>query len=133
MREKAYYIGKPIRSLQTMLRVLSKTRNNQPAIIPDGIYGDETVRAVSAFQLGEDLPVNGLADSETWNRLRESYTNESPLVLPAAPLEIVWQPLDKIMPGESSLHLFLIQAMLIAIGEVFSGVPPLQATGVHDE
>lgn len=116
-----------------MLRVLSKTRDNQPSVIPDGIYGNDTMRAVSAFQRQEGLPITGVADSGTWRVIVDAFTAESPLVLPAAPLEIIWQPRDKIYPGERSLHLFLIQAMLVAIGEVYADVPRLQVTGIHDE
>ena len=44
------YINRPVRSLQTMLQVLS---NVFPALLnvnPDGIYGEATQKAVRAFQ-----------------------------------------------------------------------------------
>ena len=50
MREPESFIGQPIRSLQTMLRVIAENDPSHERIIPDGIYGPETVSAVSTFQ-----------------------------------------------------------------------------------
>ncbi len=43
------FVGQPVRSLQTMLRIIAQQDAMQPGIIPDGIYGQQTVAAVSAF------------------------------------------------------------------------------------
>ena len=133
MREPEFYIGKPVRSLQTMLRVLAKARKAPLSVVPDGIYGGDTARAVSSFQKQEGLPVTGEADSVTWRQLRDAFDSESPLVLPAEPLEIIWNPHDLIRPGERSLHLYLIQAMLKALGQIYMGAPLPEVSGVHDE
>ena len=53
------YLGAPILSLQSMLAVLSKAGGELPSVIPDGVYGPETTRAVSAFQRQNGLPENG--------------------------------------------------------------------------
>ena len=50
MRPGESFIGQPIRSLQTMLRIIGENTGQPESLIPDGIYGPETVRAVSAFQ-----------------------------------------------------------------------------------
>ena len=49
MRPVESFVGQPIRSLQTMLRVIAQNDAAHPDVIPDGIYGPETVAAVSAF------------------------------------------------------------------------------------
>ena len=50
MRPKESFVGQPIRSLQTMLRVLAEDDRTLPTVVPDGIYGPETITAISAFQ-----------------------------------------------------------------------------------
>ena len=66
MRPPDSFISQPIRSLQTMLRVLAENDDRYVPIIPDGIYGPETVRAVSTFQRYHGLPITGVTDQATW-------------------------------------------------------------------
>lgn len=66
MRAAQSFIGQPIRALQTMLRILSENDPSHPSVIPDGIYGPQTVSAVSAFQRIHGLPVTGVTDRITW-------------------------------------------------------------------
>ena len=92
----------------------------------------ETTRAVSAFQRQNGLPENGETDNRTWNLIVDTFTRLSPLVLPAASLSIVWQPLQTISYGEENLQLPLIQGMLVAIRGIFPDMPELRVTGIHD-
>ena len=126
------YLGAPILSLQSLLAVLSKAGGELPSVIPDGVYGPETTRAVSAFQRQNGLPENGETDNRTWNHIVDAFTRLSPLVLPAASLSIVWQPLQTISYGEENLQLPLIQGMLVAIRGIFPDMPELRVTGIHD-
>ena len=48
MRPPESFVGQPIRSLQTMLRVIAENDPSHPTLVPDGIYGPETVDAVAA-------------------------------------------------------------------------------------
>ena len=50
MRPPESFVVQPVRSLQTMLRVISGRYTELPTIIPDGIYGPQTMTAVTAFQ-----------------------------------------------------------------------------------
>lgn len=127
------YLRSPILSLQSMLAVLSKSGLGLPSLIPDGLYGPETARAVSAFQRLHGLPENGQTDNITWNHIVDAFTRLSPLVLPAAPLEAVWQPMQTISAGEKNLQLHVIQGMLSALRHVFPEMPELRVTGIHDE
>ena len=45
-------IGKPIRSLQIMLRFVAAGNDRVDTVVPDGIYGEDTRRAVISFQPG---------------------------------------------------------------------------------
>lgn len=112
MNDADFYIGKPIRSLQTMLRVIAAADEAIPQVVPDGIYGPDTEAAVTAFQARSGLPPTGEADQATWNRVVDAYLKLGSFVLPIEALRIRWQPQQSIDAGEENLHLFPIQAML---------------------
>ena len=60
MRPLSSFVGQPIRSLQTMLRVIAEDDPTHLRIVPDGIYGPETTAAVSTFRSHIDDIVSGL-------------------------------------------------------------------------
>lgn len=132
MIDSADYVGRPIRSLQTMLRVTLRMDEKAPTIIPDGIFGNNTVAAVKYFQQGNRLPVTGVVDNATWDKLVEAY--EAALIehAPAAPLLIVLQPGQVIRAGEWNYHLFLIQAMLAVLARIYTNFPQVPVSGVLD-
>ena len=104
----------PIRSLQSMLRLLQRHAGKPTTVVPDGIFGPETARAVREFQQQNGLPVTGAADLTTWNAVvdaaREAHIHHGP----AEPLRPLFQPMQTISPGEQNMHLYLAQGMLQA-------------------
>lgn len=126
------YVGQPIRSLQTMLRTIAHADETLIRLVPDGIYGPNTVQAVREFQRQQELPVTGETDNATWDQIVAVYTRKSPAVLPAAPVCIRWTPNQVLPAGSRNSHLFLMQAMLQALGRFFVNAPAVRATGVHD-
>lgn len=125
------YIGRPIRSLQTMLRVIAAADGAQESIVPDGIYGPDTEAAVRAFQVRYGLTPTGVADQETWNRAVDVYTKRERFVLPLGALRIRWQPQQSIDAGEENLHLFPIQAMLAALRKRYRNLSAPPVDGRH--
>lgn len=132
MNTPANYVGQPIRSLQTMLRTIAHADETLLKIVPDGIYGPNTVQAVREFQRQNALPVTGETDNATWNKLVAVYTVQSPSVLPAAPVTVCWTPNRTLAAGSRNSHLFLIQSMLQALARFYVNAPVLTVTGVHD-
>lgn len=129
---EALYVARPIFSLQTMLRVIARAEGHLPDVIPDGIYGADTATAVRAFQQAYALPVTAEVDEATWNKIVSVFTALAPSVLPAEPLMLRWRPKQTLTPGSRNTHLYLIQAMLLALGQLYSNVPALAITGLHD-
>lgn len=62
-----------VRALQKRLRVISTVDERVPAVFIDGIYGDETVAAVTGFQKAHALEPNGEVDLVTHNAINAEY------------------------------------------------------------
>lgn len=133
MRPPESFIGQPIRSLQTMLRVIAENNDNYVPIIPDGIYGPETVQAVSVFQRNHGLPVTGMTDQSTWEAVVAIYEPALIEQDSAQPLEIILNPGQVIRKGERSANLRLAQAMLMALAEVYESIGRPSMNGLLDE
>ena len=131
MNDASAYLGRPIRSLQTMLRVIAAAEELLPVVVPDGIYGPDTEAAVTAFQVWRGLPATGVTDQTTWNEIVGAYLELGSSVLPLGALRIRWQPQQTIDAGQENLHLYLIQGMLAALCRRFSNFPPLPVDGTH--
>ena len=133
MRPPESFIGQPIRSLQTMLRVIAENDPSHVSIVPDGIYGPETVRAVSTFQRNHGLPVTGITDLPTWEAVVAVYEPALVEQDEAFPLEIILNPKQIIRKGERHPHLYLVQAMLLVLADVYGSVGRPSMTGLLDE
>ena len=132
MRPPESFIAQPIRSLQTMLRVIGESRQDADALIPDGIYGPETVRTVSAFQRSHGLPVTGITDQVTWELITAMFEKALVEQDEAEHLRIILDPGQVIRRGERHPHLYLIQALLTVLSEVYGSIPRPEATGILD-
>lgn len=118
----------PVHDLQTMLRTIVP----EQGLGLDGIYGRETQDAVREFQRRQGLAESGVADSETWDALVRSFKSTEVRRAPAEPLQIVLQPFQVIALNEKNLHVYLVQGMLSALGNVYFELPPLDLTGILD-
>ena len=117
MRPGESFVEQPIRSLQTMLRVIAQDDPRLPSMIPDGIYGPSTMIAVTAFQRREGIPVTGIADENTWDQIVAAYEPALIRVGKAAPIEILLEPNQVIILGESSPYVYLLQGMLAQLAK----------------
>ncbi len=61
--------------LQILLNTLSRDYS-MTYISPSGIYGRQTTDAVKCFQEKNNLPVTGVADVTTWQRMAEEYNRQ---------------------------------------------------------
>ncbi len=62
-----------ITNLQRYLYQLSFTDPRIPPVPVDGVYGENTVRAIRAFQQAAGLPPTGQVDQETWDIIYLAY------------------------------------------------------------
>ena len=132
MRPGESFIQQPVRSLQTMLRVIAEDDPSLPVVIPDGIYGPATMIAVTAFQRRENIPITGITDESTWARIVEAYEPALTRVGKAEPIEILLEPKQVIVIGENSPYVYLLQAMLAQLSNEYPIIELPELTGILD-
>lgn len=132
MRPGESFVQQPVRSLQTMLRVIAEDDPTLPTVIPDGIYGPATMIAVTAFQRRAGIPVTGIADENTWTRITESYEPALIRVGKAEPIEILLEPGEVIVIGQSSPYVFLLQGILAQLSTDHKTIRYPDLTGTLD-
>ena len=132
MKPGESFVGQPIRALQTMLRVIAEDGGYIPTVVPDGIYGTTTMNAVSAFQRYYGLPVSGVADNATWDKVAEIYELAIINIGKTEPIEILFEPGQVFRLGEASPYLYLAQSMLIYLADDHLAIPVPIHTGILD-
>lgn len=133
MRPPESFVQQPVRSLQTMLRVLAEDDGRLPTVVPDGIYGPDTMHAVSAFQRQNGLPVTGVADQATWDLIVVKYEPALIRIDKAQPIEIIMDPGQVFRAGDSSPYIYLLQSMLTQLSNDHPAIQAPTHSGVMDD
>ena len=133
MRPVESFIQQPVRSLQTMLRVLAKDDSSLPPVVPDGIYGPSTTQAISTFQRKYGLPVTGVTNQQTWDEIVNKYEPALIRVDKAEPIEIILNPGQVFRSGDTSPYIYLLQAMLAQLSNNNPTIMRPSTSGVMDK
>lgn len=133
MRPPESFIQQPVRSLQTMLQVIALTDERIPKIIPDGIYGPSTINAVNRFQQLYELPITGITDQTTWEKIVEIYEPAHINAVAAEPIEILIDRNQALSAGNSGPYVYFLQIMLMTLAETYSSISPPALTGIYDK
>ena len=131
-RDPEYFVGKPVESLQHMLRVLAQGDNRLHPVVADGIFGPNTRSAVIAFQRSRHRPATGVVDNETWDLIVQAFEEERILQSQAEPLLLLWNPRQVIAPGETNYHVLLAQSILKTLHYVYKSIPLVTVSGTMD-
>ena len=132
MKPTESFIEQPIRSLQTMLRVIAEDDARLPTVVPDGIYGPTTMNSVTAFQRLYELPVTGVANQDTWERIVEVYEDALIRIGQAEPIEIIMEPGEVYRIGDSNANIYLLQSILVQLSKDNPTIFPPDHNGVLD-
>ena len=133
MRPPESFIEQPIRSLQTMLRVIAEDDSSLPTVVPDGIYGQTTMAAVTEFQRQNGLPLTGITDQATWDAIVPVYEEALIRVDSAEPIEIIMDPGQVFVIGDEGAYIYLMQTLLIWLSRDNKAIVPPEHTGVFDQ
>lgn len=132
MRPGESFVQQPVRSLQTMLRVIAEDDGSLPTVVPDGIYGPSTMIAVTAFQRRVGIPVTGIVDENTWDAVVAAYEPALIRVGKAEPIEILLEPGEIIVIGQRSPYVYLLQGMLAQLSRDHTSILLPGLTGILD-
>lgn len=132
MKPEESFLNQPIRSLQTMLRVLAEQDPRHETLVPDGIYGPATVSAVSRFQRLHGLPTTGVTDQATWERIVAEYEPALVQIAEAQMLDVIFEPNQVIRRGERHPHVYIVQAILAVLDDAYKSVGPVNHSGLLD-
>lgn len=133
MRPPESFIEQPVRSLQTMLRVLAEDDPRLPTVVPDGIYGPTTMHAVTAFQRQNGLPITGVTDQQTWDLIVKLHEPALIRVGKAQPIEIVLDSGQVFRKNDSSPYVYLLQSMLTQLSHDNPTIIQPGHSGIMDE
>ncbi len=133
MRPPESFIAQPIRSLQTMLRVIAKDDKRIPTIVPDGIFGPSTMYAVTAFQRLYGLPQTGIVDQRTWDTIVPIYEAAFVRVDKAEPVEVIMNPGQVYRLGDAHPNIFLTQGILAELSQTNPSINMPELSGVLDD
>lgn len=130
MRLEEEMTAQPVRSLQHMLRRLSKRYDFLPELQPDGRFGEYTLESVMLFQKYLAPPVTGVVDQRTWTAIRDAWLEVERELLPSRQLRGF--PEGEITEiGESRAYLYVVQGMFQALSEVMEGLQEERIDGIH--
>lgn len=125
--------NQPIFSAQNVLRKISQNDSRIPSVIPDGIYNEQTKRAVEEFQKTKNMLPTGILDNETWNELVKEFERLSEEIRLLNPFGINYLSYINIKPGENSKVLYVIQAMIKVISLSFDNIEPVEINGENSD
>lgn len=132
MKPGESFVEQPIRSLQTMLRVIAEDDPRLPTVVPDGIYGQATMQAVTTFQRLYGLPITGIVDQDTWNRIVSVYEPALIRIGPAEPIEIILEPGQVFRIGDQNAYIYLLQSILTQLSTENATIIRPDHNGVFD-
>lgn len=130
MTDRSALTGQPVRSLQTMLRTIGHLAGDDAPPLPDGIFGSHTAGAVRAFQQSNHLPVTGIVDLLTWEKIRNEYQQALAEQQNARPIQIILNQ-NQALQSERP-YIYLAQSMLTFISEYNCDIPAPDFSGKVD-
>lgn len=132
MRPDHSFVAQPVRSLQTMLRVLSQEDPALPIIIPDGIYDQNTMQAITVYQTNKGIIPTGITDQNTWEAIVDDYDDTLIRIGRAESIEIVMEPGEVFALGASNAYIYLLQSILLQLSFDHSSIAAPEHSGILD-
>ena len=122
-----------VRDIQNKLRFLSEDFDDIPAITVDGIYGEETKRAVAQLQRILGFDANGEVDERTFNALNQLYRDAKELRSPAVAVQIFPLNEEPLVLGSRGVSQTVLNIMLGSLAFVFSNLPKIMSVDSFGE
>lgn len=127
-----FQMGQPIYYMQEFLNVISDINKNIPKVMPNGVFGQSTKNAVTAFQKEYDLPVTGEVDNYTWNKIIDVYNSAISRIMPACST-CLYPSEDYIIEiGSKADFYYPIESVIYALSGKFDNIDGFEISDVYD-
>ncbi|MCL1806481.1 MAG: peptidoglycan-binding protein [Oscillospiraceae bacterium] len=124
--------GEAVRTVQEALNTLAATIPSIPRLTVDGIFGNKTQNAVTAFQRYFGLNADGIVGPITWNRLMNeaASVHPGPTPPPPPPSELPPFPGFFIALGSVGNHVLTIQQAINRVSARIPAIPSVTADSI---
>lgn len=122
--------GEDIKTVQYYLRFISEFNPAVPTVAVDGYFGESTTAAVRAFQQAYDLPVTGVVDGRTWNKMFDVYYGIISSMEYELPDGAVPFPGAFLKYGSEGKNVEILQRYINAAHEIYPQIPQVTVDGV---
>lgn len=123
--------GSEVQEIQFYLQRISRFNPIVESPVLDGIFGNDTARAVRSFQNAYGLEQTGIVDESVWNRIVEIYNGTLDNVTePSNGITPIPYPDFMLTSGASGEYVLYIQQLLNVINNVFLTIPELDEDGI---
>ena len=126
---KAGDTGNNVSSIQYYLAVIGRFYDAVPEVSITGVFDEQTVRGVEAFQTVYGLTPDGIVGRNTWNAIYRAYrgiVDQQNLLKDGA----VIYPGTTLRVGSSGQYVTLLQEYLNVIAETYPTIPTVTVDGV---
>lgn len=120
-----------IKELQEYLHGIDMNRGKLPAVIPDGIYGNETKEAVRQFQREKGIQPTGDTDDVTWNLIIAEFLDGK--VNPPKPLSVFPSKGFVSHKGNNGFVVWTIQIILSELGRRYDNMKKVDVNGEYTD
>lgn len=121
--------GDYVRIIQYYLSVIAEFYDTVPPISVTGVFDDQTVRAVKAFQQTYGLEQDGIVGRQTWNDIYRAYrgiVTDQNLLSDGAAL----YPGLTLQLGSTGEYVRLLQEYLNVISDTYTSIPKVTVDGI---
>ena len=118
--------------LQQYLRTLAKVNKRLLSVTVSGVFDEETLQAVKAFQKECALPETGEVDTTAWNALVREYTRFRHNFSAPESLSPFRIPYYTVRPGERNALVSILQILLNALADQYENLPRVSQSGEMD-
>ena len=116
-----------VAELQRHLYDISLEDERIPHVTVDGIYGDETKGAVTAFQNAYGLNVSGEVDLQTKKSISDTHR-----IVTLLPANLNIFPEDFVLlPQSTGFLVYFVQIMLNILSDEYDNIPKLEIDGIY--
>ncbi|WP_313343896.1 peptidoglycan-binding protein [Sedimentibacter sp.] len=123
----------PVLEIQHYLNDIAQVHPEIPLVYPTGRYDDRTRNAVIEFQEFYSLPVTGVVDLETWNKILSEHKKCSHCINVPSTVSCFPNNVTEFKLGDQNNCIYILQIVLNNFKNKYSNYVEAPITGIYDK